>query len=49
MRLPYLDLAKSNGNCSSEREAFYYRVRDEIQEEAYRRQVNECQGKGSYR
>lgn len=27
----YLDLAKTNGYCSSAGEALYYRVRDEVQ------------------
>lgn len=37
----YLDLAKANGHCSSTSEAFYYRVRNEVQEEACRRQMSE--------
>lgn len=33
----HLDLAKANGYCSSTSEAFYYRERDEVQQETCRR------------
>lgn len=34
----HLDLSKADGYCSSTSEAFYYRERDEVQEEACRKQ-----------
>lgn len=34
----HLDLSKADGYCSSASEAFYYRERDEVQEETCRKQ-----------
>lgn len=35
----HLDLAKANGHCGSTGEAFYYRERDEVQQETCRRRA----------
>ena len=39
----HLDLSKADGYCSRASEAFYYRERDEVQEEACRTAMNDLE------